>query len=542
MFRSEERKKEYKKIFTDPRRKREDIQSQIRKQIRDKNIQKKRSQGFASAELGFGATCSASQGAFGAATTPPADSQHGMKEVDNEYLVNSVNWAPAALAPYVNGLKSGDPGTQLMCTRHFRKLLSLEVEPPIEQVVNAGVVPILIEFLGRYDNPELQFEAAWAITNVASGNSEQTRVATDNGAVPKLIALLEAPKEDVREQAIWALGNIAGDSAECRDLVLGMGALQPLLFLLANSQKESVLRNATWTVSNLFRGKPKPAFNDVKPAVPYLAKLLEHPDAEILTDTCWALSYISDGSEEQIQAVLEAGVCPRLVLLMDHALPVIQTPALRTVGNIATGTDQQTQVIVDCGCIGILYKLLFSEKKTIRKEACWTLSNITAGTRDQIEAFLNSDCVEKLLELMVCNDYDIQREASWAICNAASGGDYNQARMLAARGCLRPMCSILSSTDNKLVGVALRALDNLLNVGQSLKEIAGSNNNPYADIVREADGVRALEILQDSKVVVIYKKAKDILTRYFPDDEELDDFSGEIPTFQGHVPAGGYQF
>lgn len=92
---------------------------------------------------------------------------------------------------------------------------------------------------------------------------------------------MEAPKEDVREQAIWALGNIAGDSAECRDLVLSLGALKPLLYLMANSQKDSVLRNATWTISNLCRGKPKPYFDDIRPAIPYLAKLIEHPDSEV---------------------------------------------------------------------------------------------------------------------------------------------------------------------------------------------------------------------------------------------------------------------
>ena len=38
-----------------------------------------------------------------------------------------------------------------------------------------------------------------------------------------------SPSEDVREQAAWALGNIAGDSVQCRDMVLGLGALPALL-------------------------------------------------------------------------------------------------------------------------------------------------------------------------------------------------------------------------------------------------------------------------------------------------------------------------
>ena len=79
----------------------------------------------------------------------------------------------------------------------------------------------------------------------------------------------------------------------------------------------SLKRNAVWTLSNLCRGKnPPPAFEQVSPCLPLLARLLADPDAEVLADACWALGYLSDGPNTKIQAVLDAGVCPRLAELL----------------------------------------------------------------------------------------------------------------------------------------------------------------------------------------------------------------------------------
>jgi importin subunit alpha-6/7 len=43
----------------------------------------------------------------------------------------------------------------------------------------------------------------------------------------------------------------------------------------------SMLRNATWTLSNLCRGKPQPAWNMVTPALPILAQLIFSNDDEV---------------------------------------------------------------------------------------------------------------------------------------------------------------------------------------------------------------------------------------------------------------------
>lgn len=182
---------------------------------------------------------------------------------------SSLSPFPSKIIRLAIEIRSGDPQRELEATRGLRKVLSMEKSPPVPQVLSANVMDVLVAFLGRNGNPELQFEAAWALTNIAS--TDFTRVVVEFGATPLLVELLRSPNEDVREQCIWCLGNIAGDCAELRDAVLRSNALEPLLLNIAHPHSPSMLRNAVWSLSNFCRGKPQPALDLVKPAVPALA-------------------------------------------------------------------------------------------------------------------------------------------------------------------------------------------------------------------------------------------------------------------------------
>ncbi|PNW83911.1 hypothetical protein CHLRE_04g215850v5 [Chlamydomonas reinhardtii] len=495
------RKKEYKKGIDaeEARRKREDNIIALRQNKRDENLQKKRSTfAPASANANFGIEDSTKHAV-------------GRQQLDE-------------LPMMVHGVFNGTVEQQYDCTQRFRKLLSIERNPPIEEVIKTGVIPKFVEFLQRHDTPQLQFEAAWALTNVASGTSEHTKVVIDHNAVPIFVQLLASPNDDVREQAVWALGNIAGDSPKCRDYVLGHNALPPLLEQLKENSKISMLRNATWTLSNFCRGKPAPNFIVTRQALPTLARLIHHSDEEVLTDACWALSYLSDGDNDRIDKVIESGVCRRLVELLLHTSPGVLVPALRTVGNIVTGNDMQTQVIINCGALACLHNLLMTNhKKSIKKEACWTVSNITAGTKDQIQAVIDSGLIPPLIGLLATAEFDIKKEAAWAISNATSGGSNDQIKYLVQQGCIKPLCDLLTVADIRIITVALEGLENILKIGQQERSMPGSAGvNPYAQMIEDADGLDKVEHLQDHPNEDLYEKAVHILETYFDVDEGDD--------------------
>lgn len=234
---------------------------------------------------------------------------------------------------------------------------------------------------------------------------------------------------------------------------------------------------------------------------------------------------MSDGSNDKIQAVIESGVCRRLVDLLLHPSTSVQTPALRSVGNIVTGDDLQTQVVIASGALQALLSLLSSQKDGIRKEACWTISNVTAGSPPQIQAVIDANIIPPLINILSNADFKTRKEACWAISNATSGGlqEPAQIRYLVSQGCIKPLCDLLQMMDNKIIQVALDGLDNILKVGEQDKVDAGPGGvNKYAQYVEEAGGMITIHNLQQHDNIDIYKKAFNIMDKYFPDEEEMD--------------------
>jgi len=493
-----DRRSQHKKTVghEDGRRRREDISISIRKNKREEGLAKRRQTSEEAVPLQN--TMTASSGMR----------SHAFTVADIPTL-----WA---------NIQSSDPQIRLDAVKGFRKVLSHEKNPPVREVIDTGVLPILIQLLQSVDSPELQFEAAWALTNIAS--TDMTRIVVEAGVVPIMAQLLLSQSPDVREQCAWCLSNIAGDCAELRDFVIQSGAMQPLLQNVIQPASNSMLRNTIWALSNLCRGKPQPKMETVAPAIPVLAATLNSEDTEILVDCCWALSYLSDGDNERVEAVVQSNVVPRLVQLLSHASPTVVTPALRTIGNIVSGSDTQTQAVIDAGGLAACLPLLDHIKKGIRKEACWMLSNVAAGSSGQVSALLgNPQIMYSVVTQLKDAEWEVKKEAAWVLSNVATGGSQEQALSLVKNDerTIGAICGLLDVDDVKTVMVALDALEALLKYCNSS---GGVLDVPHR--VDECDGLESLEKLQEHENMDVYDKVVNIIETYFGGDENENDGVG----------------
>jgi len=96
-----------------------------------------------------------------------------------------------------------------------------------------------------------------------------------------------------------------------------------------------------------------------------------------------------------------------------------------------------------------------------------------------------------------------------------------QIRYLVSKGCIKPLCDLLDTSDPRIVAVALEALENILEKGNMEDE----EENSYALIIEDSNGCDLIEKLQLHANQSIADKAAHIISKFFSQEseEESDD-------------------
>lgn len=426
---------------------------------------------------------------------------------------------PLSLLPqFVQLVNSNEDRERLQGVLLIRKLLAAERSAPLQEVIDTNVAPILVHCMSHPDCA-LQFEASWALSNIASGSSAQAEYIMGLNPIPLWIQHLSSASRDCQEQATLALGNLAGEGARCRDYILASGAMEPLLLLIdrSSSGSSSLLQSAVWALSNFCRFNPPSPIDSIRRAVPVFVQMLHHSDIEVAVDASWSLSHICDGPAERIQLVVDCGALPAISKMLSSDESRFTMPAIRTLGSICAGTDAQVQAAVNAGCLPPLAALLHPSKpRGVRKEVAWTLSNIGAGTQHHIQCIIHAGLVPRLLSTLLAFEVEVKKEAAWAWWNIVSKASSQQLSFLVECEVLDALCEVLNSSgDPKILTVILETILMLLENGEELVEFGYYAANPYSAHIESFQGDTCIDAHIAHADADVRSLVGDIMQRFF---------------------------
>lgn len=452
-------------------------------------------------------------------------------------------------------LNGNDQKAQLAAATELRKMLSLQYDPPIQEVIECSFIPRLVHLIRlswQTSNDKLsqdiQYECLWACTNVASGDSAQTRHCIENNMVETAIESLKSPSETIRSQSIWLLANMAGEAGVMRDIIVEQTpAIEYILKGCQFSKEVDTFRMVAWIFSLFSRqfktssknqsGQPK--WERAKLMLPALHNLISMDDSETVVEACWAFSSLTEDptdNNEHLDDILKVlpGLCKKLVHILETGLnkPRHRVPALRTLGHILSGNHDHTEAVLQANVMPILSTLLKDPLPEIQKEVCWSISNIASQS---VKPVIEAKLIPPLIFLMKSGsniDFAIRKEVTWAITNSIDSADTQQLQYMVGQGVISALCANLKIDEVHVLLKSLEALRTVLRADKhnTLPDTilppgnSGPPGKPYADLVEECDGLRFLEALLENENEDVYELTSKIIAEFFkPDDFDDED-------------------
>jgi hypothetical protein len=413
-----------------------------------------------------------------------------------------------------------------------RKLLSIEHSPPpIDAVIASGVCPHLVGLLQlREVHSQLHFEAAWALSNVLSGNTQHVSYLVSIGVAPALLQLLQSPHDKCRGQAVWGLGNIAGDGPEGRDHLVGLGIVESLQQAMCNAGNSAVtMGNVTWALLNVIRTKPYLPLDRVAGVGPLaLSWLSTRMERELRENCAWLLAELTT-MPGGVEMVLERGGLQAVAAILQvETTAEMLSAALTWFGNMTTTSNPSvTPMCVSLGCIASLARILALPGNiagvSILKLVYWALSNLASGSVVAIQGIIDAGLVPTILEACAGSQVPmvVRKEAGWTFANLVAAANKDQARFLVDCGAFSVFSPFWQQMIHADVIVAtLEGLDHLLQTGSVLKREFGLETDPFALAFEECGGLDTLEELQQHVSEHVYEKAVQIIETYFDANPE----------------------
>ena len=230
--------------------------------------------------------------------------------------------------------------------------------------------------------------------------------------------------------------------------------------LRLNQLPMSLIKVICWATSSLCKGD----FEKCQPFLLCFKQLLEIADNDVISDTLWGLTYLTDNANEKDLEIIASKVPITFVIkYIAHPKVSVKSPALRALGNFCSGSSKITDDIMTHSSQGImLNELKSSSSEKFITDLCWIISNLCLGPSSHIEKLLNEGLLKSMCDI-INNEppYKIKVHAAYALASATEEGTEKQLWKMIDMGVLECLTKIfyIGNPSPELLNTLIKGLD-----------------------------------------------------------------------------------
>lgn len=236
-------------------------------------------------------------------------------------------------------------------------------------VVNKGGIEKIITLMDSNIH-EIQEQAVWAIGNIASDSVKTRDKVIQKRGLEKIIKIFTtAERVNLIKHCVWSISNFCR-SKPAPDFELMKSAIELVIKAIYKLDKDfEFLVDACWILSYMTEHHKKTVKKILGTNVlPKLLSFLDYPMVYIQLPCLRIIGNIVSGNANQTQIVLDAGVLQYLKKTIFNEKRSIRKESCWIISNIAAGTQQQIEALITNEFLPVLDYVIKNDEPDVNKD------------------------------------------------------------------------------------------------------------------------------------------------------------------------------